>query len=214
MKTKRNRLALVGLAGLALAVSGGVAVAASSDGERKAFLDDAAERLGVDPSKLENALEEAAVARVDAAVVAGRLTAEQAERMKEHIRSGEGLLLGIGGFGHHRGSLPLRTMLAAAASYLGVTEAALHEARVGGKSLAELAEERGKSADGLERAVQAAARKELDEAVQAGDLTPAERTEALDRIAEHIDDIVQRSGSAPGPRLGPPPGGAALHAAA
>jgi len=213
MKMKRNRLAVVGLAGLALAAGGGAAVAASGNGERQAFLDDAAKRLGVDSSKLESALEEAAIARADAAVAAGRLTAEEAARMKEHIRSGEGPLFGTGDLGHPRGGLPLRTMLAAAASYLGVTEVALHEALLDGKSLAKLAEERGKSVDGLEQAVQAAARKELDEAVRAGDLTAAQRTEALERLAEHIDDVVHRSGPGPGPRLIPPPGGEDLPAA-
>ncbi|HET6623354.1 MAG TPA: hypothetical protein VFG70_02400, partial [Gaiellaceae bacterium] len=86
-------VALVAAAALAVALGATGAVAASraltGDDERRALLDDAADRLGVEPSELEDALEQALKARVDAAVDEGRLTDEQGAELKERIDSGE-----------------------------------------------------------------------------------------------------------------------------
>lgn len=96
---RRMRIALA-LAAAGLAGGGAAAVAHGGDAhpaaDREAFLEDAAGRLGVEPDELETALEEAAVARVDAAVGSGRLTEEQAAELKERIRSGEARLPGLG----------------------------------------------------------------------------------------------------------------------
>src|SRR5262245_60823741 len=94
MKQKSIRRVVVAGASLAL-VGGGVggALAATTDTtpqtEQAAFLADAAGRLGVRPSELENALEQAALDRVDAAVKDGRLTQSEAEAIKARISSGE-----------------------------------------------------------------------------------------------------------------------------
>jgi hypothetical protein len=193
---KLNRTVAVGVAGLALVGGAGAAIAASQDDEeRQAFLNDAAGRLGVQPQALENALEEAALARVDAALAAGRITQAQADSMKARIRSGEGPL--IGGFVHHgpgHHGIGLRAVFDAAAAYLGITEAELHQAKHDGKSLATIAGETGKSVAGLKQAMLAAAAKELDDAVSAGDLTAAQRREILADLEAGIDEIVQGTG--------------------
>jgi hypothetical protein len=61
--------------------------------ESQAVIDDAAERLGVEPSELSDALKEALKSRVDAAVDAGRLTEAQGEALKERIDEGQTPLL-------------------------------------------------------------------------------------------------------------------------
>ena len=71
-------LVAAALVAVALGAAGAVAARAlAADDERRAVLDDAADRLGVEPSELEDALLEALKARVDAAVDEGRLTEEQ-----------------------------------------------------------------------------------------------------------------------------------------
>src|SRR5205814_6631291 len=105
-----RRLALAG-AGLALIAGGSGAYAASQDSrpeiqqERQALLDDLAKRLGVTSSALTDALKGALSDRVDAAVVAGRLTQAQGDSVKAAIQAGKFPFLGgIGlGFGMRPG---------------------------------------------------------------------------------------------------------------
>ena len=204
---RRMQVALA-LAAAGLVGGGGVAVAQSRGddpaAEREAFLEDAADRLGVEPGELETALEEAGVARVDKAVESGRLTEERAAELKERIRSGEaglpGLALrgpppGLGGpehrgFGHGLG------LLEPAADYLGLEEDELRDRLFEGDSLAEIAEGEGKDVDELVEALVTAARERLVEAVEDGRLDDAELEEMAERIRERVEDLVQ--GELPG----------------
>jgi hypothetical protein len=94
-----------GAAGLALlAGAGGAAFAASSGGagsgasnDRDTFLNDVAKRLNVTPDKLKEAIKGAFSDKLDADVAAGRLTREQADRIKKEAEEhggfpGPGLL--------------------------------------------------------------------------------------------------------------------------
>lgn len=186
--------ALVGVAG------GGAPVAAtqgpsSPEGERDAIVADVAEELGVAPARVESAFRRALENRVDAAVAAGRLSAEEGAALKERIRSGElphlGLRGGGRGHGHHHGP---GAKLSAAAEYLGVTEAELRAALRDGDSLAEQARERGKSVDGLVGALVAAVTAELDRAVADGELTDAQRDDRVAELERHVSELVQREG--------------------
>jgi uncharacterized protein YidB (DUF937 family) len=213
-----------GAAAVALLVGLGAAgaVAASrilspSD-ESKAVIDDAAAQLGVKPQELSDALEQALKNRVDEAVDAGRLTEEQGKRLKERIDGDEyPLLLGPGlrqfgpGLGHRYGFGPGLEMhrgfavLDTAASYLGMSEADLREA-LEDKSLAEIAKEKGKTVDGLVRAIVAAEESRIDEAVADGRITKAQASEIKSRLAEHVKALVNgelRNGERPYRRFWP-----------
>jgi hypothetical protein len=182
----------VGTAALAATVGAGGAIAATQlnpEQENKAVLNDAAEQLGVEPSELSDALKDALANRVDAAVQAGRLSEEEGAELKERIESGDVPLLGLGGPGfghrmHHVGDLD------AAASYLGMTEANLRTALEGGKTLAQIAEDRGKSVDGLVNALVDDAETELAAAVKAGRLTDAQRDSILSGLEQRITRLV------------------------
>ena len=140
---RRTKLA-VG-AGTALAVVGtGAAIGATKltpREESKAVLDDAAKQLGVDPAKLNDALEQALANRIDAAVKAGTLTKERGDEMKAAIQAGTFPLFGVRGRPRRREASRrrLRPSLDAAASYLGVTEDALRTQLRSGKTLADVA---------------------------------------------------------------------------
>jgi len=205
---RRMRIALA-LTAAGLVGGGAVAMAQGADvdptAERKAFLEDVAGRLGVEPDELETALEEAGVARVDEAVESGRLTEERAAELKERIRSGEaglpGLGLrgrppGLGGPDEHRGFGHGPGLLEPAADYLGLENDVLRDRLSEGDSLAEIAEAEGKEVDGLVDALVAAARERLDEALEDGRLDEAEREEMVERIRERVDALVQ--GELPG----------------
>jgi hypothetical protein len=214
---------------LLLGAGGAVALAQTQRDDRaagrQAFIDDVAKRLGVSSADLEQALTDAQIAQIDKALADGRLTQEQADRMKEWIQSGKAPLFGLpldrgfrghgdgphGGFGFgpgrgfHHGP---PAFFDAAASYLGLSAEELRAALADGTSLADVAADEGKSAEGLEDAIVAAVEKELDQAVEDGRLTEARKTEFLDRFREHVSDLVRHGwGGLPGPwRDGEKPG--------
>src|SRR6185437_12126293 len=138
---------VIGAAALAAIAGGGVAIAASDSSspsqDSQAIINDAAQRLGIDSTKLSNALKQALLDRVDAAVAAGRITKAEGDALKQRINSNDFPIIGGGrhGFGHG-GFLG---KIDAAASYLGVTEAQLRSELEGGKTLAQVAKDHGKS---------------------------------------------------------------------
>ena len=190
-----------GAASIALLVVGlgaAGAVAASSllspKEESKAIIDDVAEQLGVEPEALSDALAQALKSRVDEAVEAGRLTEEEGAELKQRIDSDEYPLLF--GAGLHRGHRALGfdrhgrfEILGTAASYLGMTEAELREA-LEDSTLAEIAEDRGKSVPGLVEALVATHEKRIDAAVEAGRITEEQASELKERLADHMQALV------------------------
>jgi len=195
MRHRSIKRVVVAAASLAL-VGGGVggAIAATTDttpqAEQAAFLADAAGRLGVQPSTLEDALKQAALDQVDAAVKAGRLTQAQATAIKARISSGE-LGPGIGVFAPGLGGrVGIAVGPDAAASYLGLTQAQLQTDLQNGKTLAQIAAAQGKSVDGLKQALLADARTHLDQAVKDGKITAAQEQQMLNDLSLRLDDLV------------------------
>jgi polyhydroxyalkanoate synthesis regulator phasin len=177
----------------ALAVAGGGAAFAATQGddpraESQAIVSDAAKQLGVEPAKLTAALKQAFANRIDAAVEAGRLTKEQGNELKQRIQADDFPLFGPV-FGFHKG-IGVHFTLDTAAKYLGMTDEELHTSLESGKTLAEVAQEKGKSVDGLIDAMVTAATKELDEAVAAGRLTKERRDAMVADLKERITELV------------------------
>lgn len=200
---KRNHKLIFGAAAVLAAAGGGVAVAASDSSpaeENQAIIDDAAQQLGISPSKLSDALKKALSDGVDAAVASGRITKAEGDALKQRIESdGAPLFLGPHrGFGH----LDFHGGLEAAATYLGLTEAQLATELEGGKTLAQVAQAHGKSVDGLVDALVADMKQHLDAAVAAGRLTKAQETEMLDRLRDRITSRVNSRMPEGGPPVG------------
>jgi ribosomal protein S20 len=197
-KISRNAL----LAGTAIAVVVGLGTAGalaangvlSPEDNSKAIIDDAASQLGVQPAELSSALKQAMKNRIDAAVDAGQLTQEQANELKERIDAQDFPLLGPGlrggpGFGHGLGHFGHGEVLAAAASYLGLTEAELRS-QLADKTLAEVAKAQGKSVSGLVDAMVSAAGKDIDRAVADGMLTKSQATELKSGLEERMTELL------------------------
>src|SRR5471030_971169 len=93
-------VALGGAAGAVAATQGPT----TPDARAQAYITDLAGRLNVTPDALTAAMKAALDDQIDAAVTAGRLTAAQADALKQRVASGDGLpFLGIAG--HDRGGL-------------------------------------------------------------------------------------------------------------
>jgi DNA-binding phage protein len=205
---KRNHLLVAGAVAVLVAVVAGAGIAATKaltpKQESQAIINDAAQQLGVQPSELSNALEQALKNRVDAAVKDGLLTKEQGARLKKRVGAGDFPLFRLGpgpGFRDRHGPGIFHAKLEAAADYLGMTEANLREALENGKTLAQVARDRGKSVEGVVNALLAGAEAKLDAAVRAGRLTEAEKADMLSGLRQRITALV--NGRFPSPAFGP-----------
>ena len=205
--TLKRRIA-IGATGLALLGAAGGTYAAtrrSGEDERQAFLGDVAKRLGVSRDDLEGALRGAFFDRLDAAVAAGRITRREADAVKRRVREHGGVPPFFGGvrFFHPGPGGPLMGVIGAAASYLDLSRAQLRDRLESGKSLAQVARDRGKSVDGLKEAIENRVRAKLDRAVANRRLTESQRREILEHLDRRIDDIVERRGFRPHLRRAP-----------
>jgi polyhydroxyalkanoate synthesis regulator phasin len=200
--TRGRKLAFAAAAAaVALLVAGLAAAGAAASWvlsptqENKAIIDDAASQLGIEPSELSDALEQALENRIDEAVQDGRLSEEQADELKERLGAGGFPLFGgyMLGRGFHGPGLELGhghfELLETAASYLDMTEAQLREA-LEDQTLAEIAEERGKTTAGLVQELVATQAKRIDEAVEDGRLTQEQATELKDHLDERMEALV------------------------
>jgi hypothetical protein len=157
------------------------------------FVDQVAARLGVTPEQLRSAFKATLIARVDAAVAAGKLTPEQGARLKARIARASGLGLGAGKhrFGDRIGKRLERP--GPAATYLGMTREALWAELRKGQSLAQIARARGKSVGGLVTAMVAPWKARFAKAVEKDRLTKQRADALLERITDGVEKLVQRS---------------------
>jgi hypothetical protein len=227
-KFPSKRAIAIGAAALVVAGGGGAAVAATGSGSSpNDFLDSVARHLGISRQKLDDATKAAAIDQVDAQLKAGQITQAQADELKKRIQDGDvpplgGLGRGGRGFGFGGPGIPggpgllkagVSDSLAAAATYLGLTESALRDQLNGGKSLADVAKAQNKDLDGLKNAILAAAKSDLDKAVTDKKITQAQADDAYNRLKDSIDDMVNGQLHFRGPGFGRP-FGADLSAAA
>jgi hypothetical protein len=154
----------------------------------EAFLDAFASELGVSTDELAPAAKAAAIAAINAAVEAGDLTQDVADRMIENVTAwdGEGcrwIGFKLGQWAHHAGRVEvLSGMWEAAAEALGLTPAELREA-LGDATLQEVADDQGVELADVTAAALASAKADLDAAVEAGTITQ----ERADAIYERVE---------------------------
>ena len=160
--------------------------------ESKAIVDDAAGQLGIDSTKLSDALKKALENRVDAAVAAGSITRAEGDALKARIQSQEYPLLGgpgFGrhhggpGFGHHLGAGPRRTSASPRPS-------CRRSDSPPARRLPTSRRRRARRSTGSWAALVADEKKELDAAVAAGRLTQAQADELLTNAEQRFTAIV------------------------
>jgi len=142
---------------------------------------------------LEDAIYADVQAHLDGAVANGRLNGTQEQAMLAQLKAHLDDIVnhafpGPGMLGQKRPAFGR-----AVASYLGLTGAELRTQLRAGKSLAQIATVQGKSVDGLKAAILAAVKTKLDRAVTNDRLTAAQEKTILDRLAAHLDELVNRT---------------------
>ncbi|MGZ4199788.1 MAG: hypothetical protein ACXVP1_06330, partial [Thermoleophilia bacterium] len=183
-------------------------------------LADIAKAQSKDLAGLEQAILDTAKADLDKAVADKKLTQSQADdilaNLKSHIdnvANGTLRFRGPGGFGP-RGGPGLAgphfggQQLAAAATYLGLSESDLRTKLQAGDSLADVAKAQSKDVAGLQDAIVAAQKADLDKAVAAKKLTQSQADDILANLKSHIDNVANgtlrfRGPDGFGPRGGP-----------
>ncbi|MBI3977208.1 MAG: hypothetical protein HY331_03390 [Chloroflexi bacterium] len=169
------------------------------------FLSKLAGILGVDEAKLKDSIKQAASQTVDQAVQDGELTQEQATKLKERIQKAEPGALGFGHFGlrggphargPHRGPAAIaalgRDVHNAIAQKLGMTADQLHQELRSGKTLDQIAQEKGVTKQDLGQAAADAAKPKLDEAVKNGRITQQQADQILQQLRS--GDILHTKG--------------------
>lgn len=196
---RRSRALLLGVvtAVVAAIIAGGVltvfAQTNSSGADRKeAYLESLAARLGVTVDALKQAIKDTNLEQLDQLVQEGLITEEQADVLRERIQNAETPWFGVPrGFGRH-GVVPRLCGLGGEelATFLGIDVATLRSELRSGKSLAQIAEEHGKTREELKTFLTEQLRTKLDQAVADGRLTEEEADAKLQRFTERLDSLI------------------------
>jgi hypothetical protein len=206
MRRRFTRGTIVAAVAVGAAVVGGAALAGGAfdrKADRTAFLNDAAQQLGVTPDKLQQALLQAYDNRVDAWVAAGQITTEQGQALKDRAAQGgvplnvspRGPGFGDRGFGFGFGFGPwaggaIGDVAKSVADYIGISQDALMSDLQSGKTLEQVAEANGKTKDGVKQAIHDAAKSSLDQAVKDGKLTQQVADQILAKTDSGLESIV------------------------
>jgi hypothetical protein len=191
MRTSRTAVAVIAGA-TALLVGGGTALAHRGGGEERGEqcetrFERIAEARGLTIAQLEARIEARLLARIDTALVAGRISSEQAARLRLRIQSGNPC-----SGARHAVRYGMRRMMGSAADYLDLTRAELR-AQLAGNSLAALAQKQGKTVAGLKAAMLAPAKARLARAVAAGRITQAQASKRLARLESLVDRLAVKT---------------------
>ncbi|MEX2246110.1 MAG: hypothetical protein WEC75_05440 [Dehalococcoidia bacterium] len=202
----RRRGLLVALAGAVVlaVVAGGVAMAQSGENGGQSFLDRVASKLGIERSKLDQAIEDARSDEIDEAVQSGDLSHEQADSLKERLdqlpedfggfRGGPGFQFR---FGMEQGGFKSGIGFGDAdlAEFLGITQEQLREElSAEDATLATVAEAHEKSRDELKAFLSAGVTEKLDAAVADGTLAQERADEIAANHSEMLDNLIDGNG--------------------
>ena len=206
---KRLLIALAALAaiGLGAVVIGGAGTSAQEGedgGLVGTFIGKLADKLGVSEDELKTAIKDTRIEMIDEAVDSGKLTQEQADKLKERIEEGDlgfgfGSRFGEGRFRHGLCQRAVGGVLDASAGVLDMSVDDLKAQLKDGKSLAAVAEAQGMSVDGFKAALSDAVKAKLDQAVEEEKLTQEQADRLFQGFEENIYRIVNATPGEYGP---------------
>lgn len=154
------------------------------------WLNRVARILGVTTDRLTEAFKQAGRETVQQAVQEGKLTQDQANRILQRIDQGDffaGPFFGKGGPAVH---FDLRRHFDALAGFLGMNTADLMNELRSGKSLAQIAQEHGKSRDELKNFLTQQFNQAIDQLVQQGRFTQEQANNAKSKFQSNLDRLI------------------------
>jgi len=164
---------------------------------RQEFHQSVARILGISVEKFDAALDQAREGVLDNAVKEGNLTQEQADQIRE--RAADGFGPGMMGRGFGRGMMGRSqgwgmmgdsqdSLIAVAADKLGMTVDELTTQLQDGKTVADLAQEKGVDLQTIVDAFMAARQEALSQAVADGKITQEQADQMLENMGDMIED--------------------------
>jgi uncharacterized protein YidB (DUF937 family) len=168
------------------------------------FWEALAGKLGLDAATVQSYVVAAAKEALSRGVQDGKLTQEQADRVNKLLdeRGAQSIFM-FGGIAERRfqaaGQVGQRVSLDAAANALGMTADELLAELKAGKTLGQLADEKGVSRDALVKAMKDAAKEAVDKALQEGRITQEQADNMKARIDEREIDLDKSFGPPPRP---------------
>jgi len=181
--------AVAGIIALGASVLGGVAQAQEPDEEsnwHELYEEALAEKLGVTVEELQAARKAARDEVIDDAVASGRITEEQAERLRNadfgDLRRGFGV----------RVRHAIGNAIETAAEILGLTAEEIRQGFMDGKTLSDLAEEQGVT--DLEAQLVAQLTADIQAKVDDGSITQEQADRMLENLSERVSNLVQSGG--------------------
>ena len=177
-------LALVGLlAGVAVAQAASPADKGGAPAFFQTFLEKFAANLGVDKDKVSEALKQTQEQMIDEAVQEGKMTSDEAAKLKERIQNNACPFLGpMGPFGGHRGGGfggPNGTLLA---QVLGMSEDELKAQLKDGKKIQDLVQEKGLTMEQVWEKMKKLRIQQIQQAVTEGKLDQEKASAMIERI--------------------------------
>ena len=157
---------------------------------RQDWLNRVARLLGVTTDRLTDAFKQASRETVQQAVQEGRLTQDQANRIIQRIDQGQFFVGPFFSKGRPAVHFDLCRHLDALAGFLGMNTADLMNELRSGKSLAQIAQEHGKSRDELKTFLTQQFDQAIDRLVQQGRLTQEQANNAKSRFQSNLDRLV------------------------
>ncbi len=150
-----------------------------------------AEQQGVSVDGLERVIVSQAMEHLDEAAADGRISEERAEDMLSELESRVSEMVQSTDAPERDGRRGGGAVREAVAGYLDTPVEEIREQRHNGTSLAQIAESEGKSVEGLEQAIVAAAQEKTADAVESGRITQAEADERLSELQSRVSEMVQ-----------------------
>ena len=146
---------------------------------------------GVDPANVVNAIVAALTQQIDQKAAAGTVDAARAEQAKQKLPDLANRFVN-NTKSHRRGHGVLKDAVQAAAKEIGVSAGDLKQARKGGKSIAQVANEHDKSVDDVVNAVVKAATSDIDQAVKDGKLDSQKADQIKQKLPDRLKKLVNR----------------------
>ena len=161
---------------------------------RADFFGKVAQNLHVTVDQLKSAIKDAELQTVDDMQAAGTINADQAAKLKDRINNSKGLgLRGLFAPPRAKRALAVRSEIVTSASAaIDIAPKDLRTELQAGKSIADVAGEHGVSLNDVKSRITYDARAKLDQAVSKGRLTQEKEDAALKKLADSLDDILNK----------------------
>lgn len=194
-----------GLAGLAMAVTAGVLVfgvvkpgdsasAQENQDKRDRYEQALAAKLGISVDQLDAAQKAARDQLIDDAVAAGKLTQDQADKLKSIEPGDRGALRGKIG----RGAVAVvKNVFQAAAEAIGVSPEDLKTGLRSGQSLTDIAQAKGIDRATLKSKMTDILSQDITDAENAGKITSEQADRLNQALDAHIDQVIDHKGGMP-----------------